>query len=195
MNVQLWKDETKKLFWGFIAMIVFSVITAILPLVSVDIAAAVIAKHLGVMSAYTVIVPLIALCIYVFLYLSANKLAKGIEGAAGKGFKLVAVSFCLTAVAQLISFIPYAGWILVGLIGLVAAILMMIGFADIKGDEKVSLTARGGANFLFIASILALVAAVFAFIPAVGGILALIISLVAFVLEILGWVRLQKIEE
>lgn len=195
MNVQLWKSETGKLFWGFIALIVFSVITAILPFVSVDIAAAVLAQHLGVLSAYTVIVPLITLCIYVFLFMSANKLAKGIEGAAGKGFKLVAVSFCLTAVAQLIGFIPYAGWILVGLIGLVTAILMLIGFNDIKGDAKLPEIVRGGANMLFIASILALVAVVFAFIPAVGGILGLIISLVAFILEIIGWVRLQKIEE
>ena len=192
MNLQIWKSETQKIFWSIIALVIIGFLYGLMPLVD-PVAAAKGAVGYS-MPWYCYVFPIIMAGVYVFMFLSANKIASILKAEDAKSFKFISYSFCIYAVSNLMALIPSAGSIISTIFGICAIVLFIMAFKGLKESASMPELVHSGANMLFIGYILALVAAVLSFIPTAGPILAFIIALVVFVLEIIGWVRFMKAE-
>ncbi len=195
MNLQIWKSETQKIFWSIIALVIIGFLYGLMPLVTLESRAAGFLEtgSLGT-PWYNYVFPIIMAGVYVFMFLSANKIASILKAEDAKSFKFISYSFCIYAVSNLMALIPSAGSIISTIFGICAIVLFIMAFKGLKESASMPELVHSGANMLFIGYILALVAAVLSFIPTAGPILAFIIALVVFVLEIIGWVRFMKAE-
>lgn len=195
MNVQIWKSETQKIFWSIIALVIIGFLYGLMPLVTAKSQVAGFLES-GTISTpwYCYVFPIIMAGVYVFMFMSANKIASILKAEDAKSFKFISYSFCIYAVSNLMAMIPNAGSIISTIFGICAIVLFIMAFKGLKESASMPELVHSGANVLFIGYILALVAAVLSFIPTAGPILAFIIALVVFVLEIIGWVRFMKAE-
>ncbi len=106
--------------------------------------------------------------------------------------KKIRLGMILYVVAMALAFIPVAGGILTALVSIVAFVLLLLAYMNLKKSETFPETGRKGANTLFLAMILGVVAGVFFIIPIVGAILGGILLIVCFVMNILGWKKIAE---
>ncbi|MCL2683180.1 MAG: hypothetical protein FWE63_06855 [Bacteroidales bacterium] len=98
-------------------------------------------------------------------------------------------------IALLFSWIPFAGWFgrwVAFFFYIIAYIFMIMGFSSLKSSSTFNHIAKKGAEMLFVAAILLLVAVVVNIIPFIGGILNIIVSIVAYIMVFIGWAKIKS---
>lgn len=99
----------------------------------------------------------------------------------------------LQIAAIIVGFIPFLG--IVGtILNIVAWILLLMAYNNLKVSTTFPATAKDGANKLFLAMIIALVGAVLSIIPIIG-IIGAIMAIVAFIMNLMGWSLIAKSEQ
>lgn len=74
-----------------------------------------------------------------------------------------------------------------GIINLIAWIMLLMAYSNLKDSVTFPEGARRGASKIFVAMILGVIGWLVGWIPIVGSVIALILSIVAFFLIIMGW--------
>ena len=97
----------------------------------------------------------------------------------------------LGIIAGVISVIPVVGGIIGGLVSLAGFVLYILGVNALKVSTTLPANVVEGAQKLYTAIILALVAVVLGIIP-ILNIVGAILSIVAFVLQILAWKKIAN---
>lgn len=92
----------------------------------------------------------------------------------------------LSLVGVVLACIPFLG-IVGGIVNLVAWILLLIAYANLKDSVTFPAGARKGASNIFVAMILGVIGWIVGWIPIVGSVIALILSIVAFFMILAGW--------
>ena len=187
MTVQTWKAETQKILWGMIAVAVLGVLTGILSIVAL--------AHtlMGGTPWYMIVFPLLLIAAYVFYFLGINNMAKNLTGEDQQSFLKLRLSLILSMVGVVCQFIPVAGGIIAGILGIIAAVFYLIAFKRLKDSATFPELARNGAKLLYVAAIIAIIGAALSIIPLlniIGGLLGIAV----FVLEVIGWVKIAKAE-
>jgi len=117
-----------------------------------------------------------------------NILGEADAAAVGK----IRLGVILGIVAVVVGIIPVAGWIIGGILNIIAFIVMIMGFSALKGSATFPVKARSGASNLFMAMILNVVATVLGWIPLIGGVIGGIVGLIAFILIFVGWNNIKN---
>jgi len=194
MNKELWVKSAKQVFLGQLIMLcegVLGLISGIITLVSG--AASLLsgdATGLGFAVVFAFIVSLVAVAGYVFVFLGIMGLKKATEDPAiAKGVGLLWIAAILALCGAVIALIPVIGSILGGLLAFAAFILNIVAYNNLKNCaplEAISPAAAKGFGGLFVASIIALVGGILAWVPILGA----IISLVAAILVVINWKKI-----
>ena len=100
----------------------------------------------------------------------------------------------LSIVGAIVACIPVIGFV-GGILNLIAWILLLIAYANLKNSVTFPEGARRGMSKLFTAMILGIIGWVIGLIPLVGGIIETILEIVAFVNVLLGWKNVSMSEE
>lgn len=90
------------------------------------------------------------------------------------------------------AFIPVIGWIAAIILNIIGFILMLLGYSALKSSATFPMLGRNGASRLFIAMILVLVGVILSLIPIVGGFIAMVLNIVAFFLTLSGWASIKN---
>ncbi len=115
-----------------------------------------------------------------------------VNPADAKAIGSIYTATLLQIIAIVLAFIPFVG--IVGVIlSLVAWILLLLAYSNLKNSTTFPTAAREGAGKIFTAMILNLVGAVIAWIPFVG-IIGSILSIVALVMTLNGWKLISEAE-
>ena len=100
----------------------------------------------------------------------------------------------LSIVAAIVVCIPMLGFV-GGILNLIAWILLLIAYANLKNSVTFPEGARRGMSKLFTAMILGIIGWVIGLIPLVGGVIETILEIIAFVIILLGWKNVSESEE
>lgn len=99
----------------------------------------------------------------------------------------------LQIVAIVIGFIPLIGFFGI-ILNIVAWILLLMAYNNLKVSTTFPATAKDGANKLFLAMIISLVGAILSIIPLIG-IIGDILAIAAFFMNLQGWSLIAKSEQ
>ncbi len=100
----------------------------------------------------------------------------------------------LSIVGAIVACIPMLGFV-GGILNLIAGIMLLIAYANLKNSVTFPEGARRGMSKLFTAMILGIIGWVIGLIPLVGGVIETILEIIAFVLILLGWKNVSESEE
>ncbi len=100
----------------------------------------------------------------------------------------------LSIVAAIVACIPMLG-LVGGILNLIAWILLLIAYANLKSSVTFPEGARRGMSKLFTAMILGIIGWVIGLIPVIGDAIEVILEIVAFILVLLGWKNVSESEE
>lgn len=100
----------------------------------------------------------------------------------------------LSIVGAIVACIPLLG-LVGGILNLVAWIMLLIAYANLKNSVTFPEGARRGMSKLFTAMILGIIGWVIGLIPLAGDIIEMILEIVAFVIVLLGWKNVSESEE
>lgn len=99
-----------------------------------------------------------------------------------------------TIVGAIVACIPLLGFV-GGILNLIAWILLLIAYSNLKNSMTLPEGARRGMSKLFTAMILGIIGWVVGLIPLVGGVIETILEIVAFFIVLSGWKCVSESEE
>ena len=193
---QSWKQTTANLYKAVliytvagIASSVFSFILAITATASVIAALSsgeVSTGGLGLWSLLN-IAATVAIVYGYWLFIKSLDLFKGMVAPLdAPRIGSIRTATILSLVGVVLACIPLIG-IVGGIINLVAWIMLLIAYSNLKDSAPFPEGARKGASKIFVAMILGVIGWVVGWIPIVGSVIALILSIVAFFMILTGW--------
>lgn len=134
---------------------------------------------------------LVAIAGFVLFYVGLGNLALGLDETGRKAAGLLKIAAMVGAVGGLIDLIPLMGW-LAGLLYIVAFVLEVVGFMQLKNAPSLGYEGQSGVSQLIVANILAVIAALLGIMPMVGGFLASFLYLGVVALLLSGWLKVQR---
>lgn len=134
---------------------------------------------------------LITIAGFVIYFVGLGQLKKGFDETGKKAIGMLEISAIIGIVGGFLNLIPFIG-IFAGLLFAVSFILELIGFLQLKNTSLLGPTAKSGVSQMVVASILALVGALFSIIPFLGHYVAIFFYFISLGLIISGWLRIQK---
>ena len=193
---QSWKQTTANLYKAVliytvagIASSVFSFILAITATASVIAALSsgeVSTGGLGLWSLLN-IAATVAIVYGYWLFIKSLDLFKGmVDPLDAPRIGSIRTATILSLVGVVLACIPLIG-IVGGIINLVAWIMLLIAYSNLKDSATFPEGARKGASKIFVAMILGVIGWGVGWIPIVGSVIALILSIVAFCMILTGW--------
>jgi len=128
---------------------------------------------------------------YFLFFKGLSDFGKILEPADATAIGKVRTGVLLALIAAVVALIPFLGWVST-IIGIIAYILMLLGYSALKSSQTFPAQARNGASKLFLSLILLVIGAVIGFIPVVGSFIEGALSIIAFILVLLGWSTIKK---
>ena len=199
IQVLAWEQTTKKIYQGVLIYSICGVLDSIIsPIVSLTGKASAIASFAGggsggfsgIFSAENIL-PLLIIVGYIMYLLGLNEFKKILPAGDSSSVGKILTATILVIVAMFIGFLPLMGWVK-GILSIIAFILMIIGYSNLKDSGTFPEMARKGASKLFTAMILSLVGVVIGFIPLVGGFIKMVLLIVAFFMIFSGWKHIKN---
>jgi hypothetical protein len=128
---------------------------------------------------------------FIMFLTGLGKLKTGLDAAGQGAVGLLSLAAIIGAASALFGMIPVLGFL--GNIGFIVAFgLELFGLLKLRSSASIGDSGKGGAMLLVFAMGLAILTALFGFIPIVGGMVASFIALVAVVMLFMGWTRIQE---
>ncbi|MDR2042219.1 MAG: hypothetical protein LBP98_07890 [Tannerella sp.] len=129
---------------------------------------------------------------YVMFLLGLGGFAALLEGDDKAAVGKIRTGVLLGLAGEMISLIPLIGWVIGGILNIIAFFLMMTGYSTLKNSPTFPAAAREGAGKLFTSQILLLIGVVLGWIPLIGGFFEGILDLIAFILLLIGWSAIKN---
>ena len=123
---------------------------------------------------------------YVLYVVGLTQFSGYLDQVGSSAVKLVR----LGVIIALVSTLPIP--ILSGILALVAFIVELVGYNQLKSSGSLSPVGVSGANLLFITMIIGVVGAILGWIPLIGGIIKIIFGVICFILVLVGWMKIRQ---
>ena len=176
----LWKNGTKKAFYGSVAQIAITLINWLIATVSPD-------------SSLFIVTRILNIAAYVYFIMGIIDMKKAAAGTCLEGAtKRLFVAIVVAVVGIAIKLIPgtdFISWIP----ELAAYILFWTGYAMIK-TNAVNWKANFGGRKLCLASLISLIIVLVGLIPVIGTIAGLILNIFVVAFTIQGWKAIAESE-
>jgi uncharacterized membrane protein len=202
-----WSRETKAIFYGIllysIAGIVSLIVDPIESFVSVASNIAAIGGHnsdgANAFTSFSSSLQGLIIGGYVMLLFGLGGFRQILETNDAAAVGKIRTGVILGLIASVINMIPLIGWIIAGIINIVAFILMLMGYSGLKNSPTFPNNARRGAGQLFTSQILLLISGAIGLL--LGWILLLgfvihifegILNFIAFILLLSGWATIKN---
>jgi hypothetical protein len=114
-----------------------------------------------------------------------------LDGGDESAVRSVRTGFILALVAVVLDMLPFIPGIIGDIAYLVAIILMLMGYNNLKGST--TFAGKDGASTLFVAMLLLLIGWVLDFIPFVGDWIEAILTIVAYIMTLVGWSKIKNV--
>jgi uncharacterized membrane protein len=201
MNTTKWSLETKKIFNGILlfslAWIAYGIFDPIESLVSgVDTLASLAGSSsptgtTGTILSIITYILLIGIGLgYVLTIVGLRGFCNILDEADKKAIGLVRTAFILALIAVVLDILPLIPWIIGDIVYLVALILMLVGYIDLK--KSTTFAGQSGASTLFVAMLLLVIGWVLDFIPLIGDWIESILTIIAYILTLVGWSKIKN---
>ena len=128
---------------------------------------------------------------FVLFYIGLGNLALGLDDVGRKAVNLLRIAAIVGVIGGIIDIIPLMG-LFAGIIYIVAFVLELVGFLQLKDSSSLGYEGKSGVSMLVAANVLAVVAALLGVLPMVGGVLASLLYLGVIGLVITGWLQVQR---
>ncbi len=138
-----------------------------------------------------VIMALIAIFGYIIYFIGLSNFKTYLDNKGRSGVNKLIWSAILLLIGTCFGFIPLIGFIIAGLLSLIAFILQIVGLANIRATKMISLTGKSGVTYLLISVILGFLGGVINIVPFIGTMISSIIYLLAAFLVPFGWLNIQ----
>ncbi|MDR0756795.1 MAG: hypothetical protein LBF85_03005 [Tannerella sp.] len=129
---------------------------------------------------------------YVMYMLGLGRFAEILDAGDSAAVRKIRTGVILGMVGEVMTQFPLVGWLIGGIINIVAFILMMTGYSALKSSPTFPAAARSGAGKLFASQILLIIGTLLGWIPFIGGVFEGILDLVAFILLLVGWAAIKN---
>lgn len=189
------QSSLKQVYQGVIIYIIVSlcggIVSAIASIMAMGSVAVGSAGGLGlaaILSIGVYAVMVLGLIVYI---LGLIKFGPTLDTIGQNAIKKVLLGLILTAGACLLSMIPLMGMI-GGIVNLVAFIVTLIGFSELRKSDSLNGLGKEGAQKLYNAMILSLIAGICVFIPVLGWIAAFVLNIMYYVYLASGWGKIRK---
>lgn len=141
------------------------------------------------------IIATVALVYGYWLFIKSLDIFKGLVNPAdAPRIGSIRTATILSIVGAIVACIPMIGFV-GGIVNLIAWILLLLAYSNLKNSMTLPEGARRGMSKLFTAMILGIIGWVIGLIPLVGGILETILEIVAFFIVLSGWKCVSTSEE
>ncbi|MDR1602735.1 MAG: hypothetical protein LBS42_09960 [Tannerella sp.] len=196
-----WSKETAAIFNGVllysIAGVLHSILSPIEALYSFGdtLSSFGTGEGLAGASAFTVFTYILSAGIiggYILFLLGLSGFARILEPNDSASVGKIRTGVILGLIATGVGFIPLIGWIVGGILNIIAFIMMLIAYSALKNSRTFPAGARRGAGSLFTSQILLIIGVVLGWIPFVGGIFRGILNIIAFILLLTGWATIKN---
>lgn len=176
----LWKNGTKKAFYGFLTANVIAIILSVFGMA------------IGVIPFLGTILNLVIVAAYVFFILGIVAMKNSAAGtsveSATKRLFIGAILLAVGALVEILPVISMIDWA----VTLAAFIVMWTGYAMLKNAADQN--AQYAGKKLALSALLSAIAAVVDFIPVIGWIAEPVLLIIAFIFAFQGWKALSKSE-
>lgn len=190
---QQWSSTAKAILWSIAAEIIAAFLAGIFGALTTGAALMGSAGGTGAFGVLAIICVLAELAAFIIYFLKLNKfITLQTNKPDADAIAMVRNSVIVSVAAIICGYIPAIGWVIALLLGIAAAVMMIIGFNSFSKSTALPAMGLNGASQLKIYAILALVASIIVIIPVVGVILGGICSLVGLVFLFLGWNNVSK---
>lgn len=129
---------------------------------------------------------------FIMFFTGLGNLRNLIDPAGQSAANLLRAAALVGAASAVIDLIPFIGGIIATIGYLFAFIIELIGLNQFKSSRTFGATGKSGFTLLTVAMVLAVVRAIFGFIPFFGGIIASVLSIIAVMLILMGWMKVQE---
>lgn len=137
----------------------------------------------------------VALVYGYWLFIKSLDIFKGqVNPADAPRIGSIRTATILSIVGAIVACIPLLGFV-GGILNLIAWILLLIAYSNLKNSMTLPEGARRGMSKLFTAMILGIIGWVVGIIPLVGGVIETILEIVAFFIVLSGWKCVSESEE
>jgi uncharacterized membrane protein len=202
-----WSKETTAIFYGILLYSIAGIVSSIVdPIESVISGVSSIFSYAGgydsgpnflTVFSYLLQVGIIGGFIMFLLGLGGFRQILETNDAAAVG--KIRTGVILGLIASVIDFIPLIGWLIAGIINIVAFILMLSGYSSLKNSPTFPNNARRGAGQLFTSQVLLLIGGIIGvllgWIPILGIVISIfkgILGIIAFILLLSGWAVIKN---
>lgn len=190
---QQWSSTAKAILWAIAAEIIAAFLATIFSALTTGAALMGNAEGTGTFGVLAIIFVLAELAAFIIYFLKLNKfITLQTNKPDADAISMVRNSVIVSVAAIICGCIPVIGWVIALLLGIAAAVMMIIGFNSFSKSTALPAMGLNGASQLKIYAILVLVASIIIIIPAVGAILSGICSLIGLVFLFLGWSNVSK---
>ncbi|MDR1667024.1 MAG: hypothetical protein LBS03_04950 [Bacteroidales bacterium] len=200
-NNELWAEETRKIFNGILlfslAWILYGIVSPIESALSLGDTLSSFAGGSsltgGAGTFFSVLSYLLLAGIivgYVLVLKGLGSFRNLLEPADSKSIGNVRTAFILALVAAALDIIPFIPGIIGDILYLIAVILMLIGYSQLKASK--TFDGADGASLLLVAMIILIVGWVLDFIPFVGDWIEAICTIVGYALTLIGWNKIKN---
>lgn len=142
-----------------------------------------------------VIIAAIAIIYGYWLFIKSLDIFKGqVNAADSSKVQSIRTSTLLMIIGTVLCVIPFLG-LIGGIINLIAWIMLLMAYMNLKQSATFPQKAREGASKLFVAMLLNLIGWVIGLIPIIGGIVKLVLAVIAFFMVLKGWRMISESDE
>jgi hypothetical protein len=113
-----------------------------------------------------------------------------LDEADEKAVLSLRTGFILVLAAVVLDMIPFIPGLIGDIVYLIATILMLLGYNNLKNSS--TFVGKAGTSILFVAMILILVGWVLDFIPFAGDWIEALLTIVVYILTLVGWSKIKN---
>jgi uncharacterized membrane protein len=129
---------------------------------------------------------------YVMFLIGLGGFTKILEPHDSAAVGKIRTGVILGLAGEVIGFIPLIGWIIGGLLKIIAFFMMLTAYSALKNSQTFPARGRTGAGRLYTSQILLIIGVVLGWIPLIGGIFKGILNLIAFIMVLSGWATIKN---
>lgn len=203
-NLNTWKQTTADLYkavqiftWAAVAAAIFSFFGSVGDVASTFSALA-DGKSSGSSFGFWDVLDILATAAIVYgywLFITSLDIFKGqVHTTDAPRIGFIRMATILSVIGVVVALIPFAGFV-GGILNLIAWIMLLVAYSNLKNSVTFPEGARRGASKLFMAMVIGIIGWVIGLIPLVGDAIETVLEIIAFFIVLSGWKSISESEE
>lgn len=128
----------------------------------------------------------------ILFFIGLTRFKNALDNVGKKGARKLIWAAIIGIVANIFSYIPLLGIILVGILNTISFIIQVIGLFNLKNSTILNSKGSSGVNYLLGAMFLMIIASLFNIIPFAGSYIKSFVAFIALIIIPFGWLKIQE---